>query len=214
MPQAVVVIKIDPEKRQIARLAIKPSVAGVRQILGAADFGHKVLLDEINGEQLLVASRFNVDPEKPLKEWRIRGGDNTAGIGLLFGTFNRNAGGPGMWHSPVDVVWCERMIVWCEPGENAPASEVRAAQGIATPADQERNSYTERVDSAIAQAGARNEGWNLRFRGALRALGLELQSVSEEAAKSHYINAPDAWGTNDLGWPPSRIVDRVQLPDA
>jgi hypothetical protein len=125
----VIIIKIDPEKRKIARMSIKPSVAGVRAVIGTARIGHRVILDDVNGEKLLVAARTEQDPAKPRPEWRLRGTDNTAGTGFLFGTLNRRM--DGMWHCPVDVAWVEREIVWCEPGEVAAAAEVAQRLGIA-----------------------------------------------------------------------------------
>jgi hypothetical protein len=134
VPKAVTIIKIDPEKRKIARISIKPSIQGVRAVIGAAQIGHRVLLDDVDGEKLLVAARVSQDPDKPLPEWRLRGTDNTAGAGFLFGTLNRRM--DGMWHCPVGLAWVEREIVWCEPGEVAPAAEVAEVLGIeATPVE-------------------------------------------------------------------------------
>jgi len=137
MAKPVTIIKIDPNKRLIARISIVPSVMGVRKIIGAAKINHRTLLDNVEGEMLLVAARVEQDPDKPLPEWRLRGTDNTAGTGFLFGTLNRKL--DGMWHCPVDVEWVKREIVWCEPGEVAPAAEVAERLGLtgATPVDEE-----------------------------------------------------------------------------
>lgn len=128
MPRPVTIIKIDPEKRLIVRMSIVPSIQGVRRIIGCSKIGHRVLLREINGEKLLVGARIEQPREKKHLEWRIRGCENTVGVGILFGTLNQKM--DGMWHCPVDVTWVGRNIVWCEPGEDAPAAEVAEVQGI------------------------------------------------------------------------------------
>jgi hypothetical protein len=136
MPRAVIIYKIDPAKRLIARMPIIPSTKGVRSIIGCSQIGHRVLMDAPNGEMLLVAARVEQPRDKPHPEWRLRGTDNTVGVGFLFGTLNRKL--DAMWHCPVELDWIEREIVWCEPGEVAPAAEVAKMLGIdATPAAEE-----------------------------------------------------------------------------
>lgn len=131
MPKPVTIIKIDPERRMIVRMSIKPSIFGVRQLIGCANIGHRILLHDAKGEMLLVGARVDQDREKPKKEWRIRGGDNTVGVGILFGTLNRKL--DGMWHVPVDVEWVKRHVVWAEPEADAPAAEVAIARGLPVP---------------------------------------------------------------------------------
>lgn len=142
MAKTIVVILVNPAKRTVARLAIKPSLRAVRLLLGAAgEINARRLVADVNGEDLFVGSRTNVARDHQFKEWRIRGGENTVGEGVLFGAFTvrtaqhaRETGKPvgtkvydGMWNCPVDVAWVESRIVWCEPGEDAPAAEVEEA---------------------------------------------------------------------------------------
>lgn len=148
MPKPVTIIKIDPERRIIARMSVKPSIPGVRILIGCSNIGHRVLLQDAGDppEQLIVGARVDQDPGKPKKEWRLRGGDNTVGVGILFGTKtirteaeSRAWGQPigwrssTMWHVPVDVEWVKSRIIWCEPGEDAPAAEVTEALGLPAP---------------------------------------------------------------------------------
>lgn len=128
MSKPVVVIKIDPYRRRIARIPIKPTTRGVASVLGPGNKRHRVILNDVNGEKLVVGCRTNLDPDKPLPEWRIRGCDNFAGVGILFGS--RDGSMDYMGHCPVDVAWVQRELVWCEPGENAPAAEVAEVHGI------------------------------------------------------------------------------------
>jgi hypothetical protein len=131
MSRPVTIIKVDPEKRIIVRMSVKPSIAGVRKLIGCNNIGHRILLHDAKGEMLLVGARVDQDREKPKKEWRIRGGDNTVGTGILFGTLDRKL--DGMWHVPVDVEWVKKHVVWADPGEDAPAAEVAVAQGLPVP---------------------------------------------------------------------------------
>lgn len=131
MPKPVTIIKIDPEKRLIARMSIKPSIPGARALIGCANIGHRILLHDVEGEMLLVGARVDRDREKPLKEWRIRGGDNTVGVGILFGTLNRRL--DGMWHVPASLEWVKKNVVWADPEEDATAAEVAVAQGLPIP---------------------------------------------------------------------------------
>lgn len=128
MPQAIIVLKVDPIRRQITRMPMIPSIKGVRSLVKSYNIGWKRLLEDVDGEILLVAAKLDRDVKKLDKEWRLYGGDNTAGIGVMFGTMDRKL--DGMWHCPVDVAWVEQRIVWCEPGENAPAAEIADAKGI------------------------------------------------------------------------------------
>lgn len=128
MARAVIIIKVDPNKRTIARMPMIPSIKGIRTLITTSKVGWRKLLEDVNGEILLCASKVDRDRGKEDKEWRIYGGENTAGIGILFGTLDRKL--DAMWNCPVDVAWLEKRIVWCEPGEDAPAAEIAEAQGI------------------------------------------------------------------------------------
>jgi hypothetical protein len=148
MPKTVICIRVDPIRKSVTRIVVKPSTAGMRRLLGASELSARVLLEDVgNGDGLAVGSRVNVNRDHPFKEWRLRGGENTVGIGILFGLplvrtekEARETGKPigtrlagGMWHCPVDIAWVQRRIVWCEPGEDAPAEEVREELGVPDP---------------------------------------------------------------------------------
>jgi hypothetical protein len=135
MSDAILIVKVDPARRTIVRMPIKPSLRGVRKLLGTSQVDARVLLDTVPGsdEMLLLGARVNVHRRHVFKEWRLRGHENTVGVGILFGTLNRKA--DGMCHCPVSVEWLEKRIVWCEPGEDAPAEEVREAMGLDAPND-------------------------------------------------------------------------------
>lgn len=132
MSQVIVILKVDPEKRRIVRMPIKATTRGVRGVLGIGNLKHHVVMDEINGEKLIVGVRVGLPEDSGLAEWRIRGFDNYAGVGILFGS--RDGGDMSyMGNCPVDVAWAEKMIVWCEPGDSAPAAEVAARMGLPAP---------------------------------------------------------------------------------
>jgi hypothetical protein len=124
MPLPIRILKVDPNKRLIAQMAIMPSIKGVRTMIQVSKVAWRTLLEDMNGEKLLVAAKADRDRGKADKEWRIRGGENTAGISILFGTLDKKM--EGMWHCPVSKEWLERNIVWAEPGEDADAAEVEA----------------------------------------------------------------------------------------
>lgn len=135
MAHAIVVIKIDPEKRLVAAIGIKPSTRGVAQVLGVGEKSSRILLSDLNGEKLLVGCRVGLPLEAARAEWRFRGCDNIAGVGILFGS--KGGSTEYMHKPPVDVDWVRREIVWCEPGEVAPAAEVAELLGLnATPVDE------------------------------------------------------------------------------
>jgi hypothetical protein len=154
MAKAVIIIKVDPNKRTIARMPMIPSIKGIRTLITTSKVGWRKLLEDVNGEILLCASKVDRDRGKADKEWRIRGGENTAGIGILFGTLDKKL--DGMWHCPVDVAWVEARIVWCEPGEDAPAAEIAEVQGI--PLFEGDPSSAEKAEGAHLEAEEESAG--------------------------------------------------------
>lgn len=125
------VLKIDPVKRKIAMIRIKPSTSGVRSVLGMGTLRHHVVLDDVNGERLIAGMRVGLERDDKTPEWRVRGCSNYAGVGILFGTRNRSMEFPA--DVPVDLAWAEREIVWAGPGEDAPAKEVRERMSLPEP---------------------------------------------------------------------------------
>lgn len=131
----ILVLKVNPITRSIAEIRIKPSTKGVRGVLGMGQLMHRVILDVLNGEKLVVGLRVGLDPAGGTPEWRLRGTDNFAGVGILFGS--RQGSMEFMGSSPADLAWARREIIWCEPGEVAPAAEVAERMGLeATPVEE------------------------------------------------------------------------------
>lgn len=113
-PTHIQIIRIDPYKRSIAKIKFKcgrNAVPEVKRILRAQTVGHqelqRVLLSG-NEAPLIVAAGLDIEKTEP--GWRLRGGEVTVGISMLFG---KGAGG-GMIDVPVDVEWVKRSIVWVE----------------------------------------------------------------------------------------------------
>lgn len=141
MSKTIVIIRIDPAARSVARMRMecgRDATREVRRVLRAksgqgigwhrlidveekrlikfipdpADSMLKVKIDA-GPTPLVAAGLFQLDPDLP--GWRLRGCEGHAGIGILFG---KGLGG-GMVDVPVDVAWVERRIVWttAEEGE-------------------------------------------------------------------------------------------------
>ena len=119
MKNQITIIRIDPDKRTIARISFKcgrNAVHEVKRILRAKTVGHYELTRVVLSAEeapLIVAAGLDVDKEQ--RGWRLKGGENTAGVGMLFG---KGPGG-GMVDVPVDVAWVERMIVWLDGEDDA-----------------------------------------------------------------------------------------------
>jgi hypothetical protein len=125
MSNTITIIRIDPNGRKIAAMLFKcgkNAVPEVRRVLRAVKVGHYQAAvigkpEAEGGIPLMVAGGLDMPDEAPA--WRLRGAQDTAGIGMLFGK------GPngGMIDVPVDVAWVEREIVWIEPNPNDGAPE-------------------------------------------------------------------------------------------
>ena len=104
-------IRIDPKTQAIAKIRKKvgkDATKLVRDIVRAREIQAHQLIN-IGDTALIVAAAVQV--EEGTHAWRIRGCEDTAGIGLLFG---KGPGG-GMIDCPVDIDWVNRRIVWIEP---------------------------------------------------------------------------------------------------
>jgi hypothetical protein len=130
----IIVIRIDPASRTVVKMKKRfgrDATSEVRRILrgkAKAPLGWRTLLDieekrlkstvpdmknpggkiEIDaGPTPLIAAGL-LDADEGLPTWRLRGTDDHAGIGLLFGRGN----GGGMVDVPVSVEWIEKRILW------------------------------------------------------------------------------------------------------
>lgn len=113
-PKEIKIIRVDPEKRTIAMRKMrcgKTAVSEVRRIVKAKDLGHKRISQMIvDGAEVPIIVAVGINLPDSAKEWRIRGSEFTAGIGILFG----QGPGGGMVDVPVDVDWATKMIIWKE----------------------------------------------------------------------------------------------------
>jgi hypothetical protein len=134
MAKSIVIVRIDPAARSIARMKMacgRDATREVRRILraasGAAIGWHKLIdveekritskvpdmlragqtIEVDAGPTPLIAAGL-LDVDKAAQIWRLRGCETHAGIGILFG---QGVGG-GMVDVPVDVAWIERRIIW------------------------------------------------------------------------------------------------------
>lgn len=140
----IIIIRINPETRKIARMKARfgrDATANVRRILGgqpSAQLGWRHILDiedkrrtstvpdmkraghtitiDAGPTPLIMAGLL--DASEDLPTWRLRGTEDQAGIGILFG----RGVGEGMVDVPVSVEWVEKRIVWgSEASESDPA---------------------------------------------------------------------------------------------
>lgn len=146
MPRSIRVIKIDPEKRIFATVALEGGNNLVRPIMRmlrakqlgwfelclveeARLMGKRQKVDSFDFETydagptpLIVAA--DAQAEDGLPGWRLRGGKASAGRAILFG----KGVGEGMINCPVDEEWLRRQLVWLTP-EECDADEVDATDG-------------------------------------------------------------------------------------
>jgi hypothetical protein len=104
-------IRIDPKNQAIAKIRKKVGKDATRlvaEIVRAKEVQAHQLIS-IGDTALIVAAAVSV--EEGTHAWRIRGCEDTAGIGLLFG----KGDGGGMIDCPVDIDWVKRRIKWIDP---------------------------------------------------------------------------------------------------
>lgn len=134
MAKSIIIIRIDPVTRSIAKMKMpcgRDATREVRRILRAearAQIGWHRLVDieekrltstvpdmrragatikvDAGPTPLIAAGLLDVADSSSV--WRLRGCEDHAGIGILFG----QGSGGGMVDVPVDVAWVERRIVW------------------------------------------------------------------------------------------------------
>lgn len=143
----ITVIRVDPNSRIIAAIK-KPfgrnATRGVAELVRAKEISPRQLLvieekrlysyvpqpggrppvmKDIGGTPLVVAAGVATDEARPM--WRLRGTEDTGGIGVLFGL----GSGGGMIDCPVDVAWVEERIVWTA-GESIEQLQERADAAV------------------------------------------------------------------------------------
>lgn len=138
----VKVIRIDPVRRAVAALTLKPAKEATPQLLRimrAKTINSRRLMSTDAGD-LIVVSALDIDESVPM--WRFPGTEDTAGIGVLTGINPENR---RLVHAPVSVEWVRERIQWIEgekPGEREERArellpmlndEVRAAVSSAFP---------------------------------------------------------------------------------
>lgn len=135
-------LRVDPVNRIVASIVFragKNATPEVRRVTRSKRVGWRELLvvdhapvrrlnakgafEMFEKTPLIVAGGLDVD--EAMKGWRIRGGEDTAGIGLLFG----QGEGGGMTDCPVDRAWLLDRIEWLE-GEDVVGREQRARETI------------------------------------------------------------------------------------
>lgn len=122
MKTTIKILRIDPVRQNIVPMTMKCGKNAAREIcriVRAKRIGSHKLLELESGVPLVVASGLDVD--EAMKGWRLKGSEDTAGVGILFGQ------GPngGMIDVPVNVKWVQQRIAWLE-GEDVEALQERA----------------------------------------------------------------------------------------
>jgi hypothetical protein len=118
----ITIIRIDPDLRRVAAMRLrcgKNAVPEVKRICRAKKVGHyeltRIETSDAAGNSvevpLLVAAGLEVTEDQP--GFRLRGGQDTAGVGMLFGRGDNG----GMVDVPVDTDWVKREIVWLDREE-------------------------------------------------------------------------------------------------
>lgn len=125
LKQQVTVLRVDPDRRTIAPMRIlvgKDAIPAFKKLCRSKRIGWHELM-EVDEVKLSVASGLDVPEEQRM--WRIRGAEENAGIGILFGQ-----AGAGMTDCPVKKEWLEKRIIWLE-GEDVAGRAARADEIIA-----------------------------------------------------------------------------------
>jgi hypothetical protein len=123
----IVILRVDPIRKTVASMKIRigsNATNQVRRLCNANKVGWRELLP-VDGVVLTVAGALEVD--ESMKGWRLRGGEDTAGIGVLFGH------GPnhGMVDCPVTAEWIRSRISWLD-GEDVAGRTERARELLAS----------------------------------------------------------------------------------
>lgn len=113
MASDIIVIRIDPVKRAVARLMLhaprSPAMVlrNVKRLARAKVVQAReiVAMDPV---PLMLAAGMDIDETMP--GWAMPGLDDTAGIGILFG---RGPGG-GMTDVPVSIDWVRKRVRWVD----------------------------------------------------------------------------------------------------
>jgi hypothetical protein len=136
------VLRINPVTRVIAPMLIDVghnAVPLIKRLVRAKEIGWREVMP-IGPDILVVAGGLEMPEETP--GWRLVGGEDTSGIGLLFG---RGLGG-AMWHVPVDKAWAESRIRWLD-GEDVRGTRARAEETLPLLADELRSAIAAAVPS-------------------------------------------------------------------
>lgn len=129
----ITILRVNPENRAIATMSIrigKDARPKVRKLCRAREVGDREIM-RVDDMLLIVAGGLDVEEE--MKGWRLKGGEDTAGISILYG---RGPNG-GMFDCPVDAKWLRDRIVWLD-GEDIEGRDERAAAIIQTMNDEIR----------------------------------------------------------------------------
>lgn len=135
------IIRVDPVNRTIVEMVPrfgKNASPKLQAIARAKRLGSRDLHD-VRGTTLVVAGALDV--EEDMKGWRLRGGEDTAGIGVLFGRIAND--GAGMVDVPVSAKWIRERIQWLD-GEDLGDRTARAEEMLP--------SLNDEVRAAISQA--------------------------------------------------------------
>lgn len=120
-----IIIRIDPDRRTIAQMKPtfgKNATPTLTRLVRAKRLGSRAVHRIDNRDVVVVAA---IDVDEANKKWRLRGGEETAGIGVIFGRIVGD--NPGMIDSPVDAAWVRERIEWLD-GEDVEAREARAQE--------------------------------------------------------------------------------------
>lgn len=111
-PKFITILRIDPEKRTIAMRQMrcgKNAIPEVKRIVKAKDItARRISQVIVDGAEVPICIGVGIGLADEVKTWRVRGGEFTAGIGIMFG----QGPGGGMISVPVDVEWAKKMIIW------------------------------------------------------------------------------------------------------
>lgn len=118
MSKKIRIIRVDPVRQRLTYMEVRPSLLNVRNVIRASQIGAhdqfefpaqwpnaKGGFDEIR-MPLTIGARTDVD--EMTHGFRLRGGEDTCGVAVLFG---RGPAG-GMAPPPVTREWVQRHLIW------------------------------------------------------------------------------------------------------